>query len=427
MAGLRNPQRRRGTGAVAGALVFLLLLALFHRSPVRQRGDSRYSLLLSESLLVHGSFALDRYFRDGELPYQVERANGRVYYLFPPGSSVLSAPLVALLRVLGETAIAPDGGYDDEGEAALERRVAALLGAAFALCAFLLARLLLPAGWSAAIALSLALGTQVWSTVTRAHWSHGWFVALGSLAAYELLAAERRGRSPRGLWLGSLLAWSWLTRPTAAVPLLGVALWLACRHRRSLPAFLAACAVWMAFFLAWSWSLYQKLLPAYFQPGRLGSGRFFEAVAGNLVSPARGVLLFSPLVLFVAYLAVRYRQGLPHRSLAVLAGGVFAVHLLAISSYAHWWGGYSYGPRLMTDALPWIALLAALGAEAWRRAGPSRLEGIVGAVLVALSILWNGAGAWSQEANRWNERPVSVDDRPQRVWDWRDPQLLAWR
>ncbi|HEX7185446.1 MAG TPA: hypothetical protein VF756_26725 [Thermoanaerobaculia bacterium] len=427
MAAIHNPQTRRGRAGIAGALVFLVLLVLFHRSPVRQRGDSRYSLLLSESLLVHGSFALDRYFGDGELPYQVERTGGHVYYLFPPGSSVLSLPLVALLRLSGATAVAPGGGYDDDGEAALERRVAAFLGAVFGLCVFLLARLLLPVGWSAVIALSLGLGTQVWSTVTRAHWSHGWFVVLGALAVYELLAAEQRQRRPRGWWLGSLLAWSYFTRPTAIVPLIAVALWLAFRHRRSLPAFLAACVFWMGLLTAWSWSLYQKLLPAYFQPGRLGSEHFFEAIAGNLISPARGMLLFSPLVLFIAYLAIRYRKELPYRSLAVLAAAVSLVHLLVISSYGHWWGGYSYGPRLMTDALPWIALLAVLGVEGWRRAGPVRLEKIAGVVLVALSVFWNGAGAWSQEANRWNARPVSVDKSPERVWDWRDPQLLAWR
>jgi hypothetical protein len=67
-------------------------------SRVHQVTDSSYSMLLSQSLLDHGSFALDHY----TLPpaYQLETINGHTYYRFPPGTSVLSTPVVWVLNRL---------------------------------------------------------------------------------------------------------------------------------------------------------------------------------------------------------------------------------------------------------------------------------------------------------------------------------------
>jgi hypothetical protein len=52
-------------------------------------------------------------------------------------------------------------------------------------------------------------------------------------------------------------------------------------------------------------------------------------------------------------------------------------------------------------------------------------EFVAGALLLALSIGINGRGAISEATAMWNVRPVSVDEHPERLWDWRDPQFLA--
>ena len=115
-------------------------------------------------------------------------------------------------------------------------------------------------------------------------------------------------------------------------------------------------------------------------------------------------------------------------------GVLLVAHWLTLSLFPHWWGGHYYGPRLFADALPWLLALSALATAAWRRAtlchpqgrGRWRLEQAVAALLVLLAVVINGAGALSEETRYWNDRPVNVDDRPERVWDWSDPQFLAW-
>ena len=113
-------------------------------------------MLLSESLLHHRSFELDHYaiprgepkwfryyFRNGDI-YQLEVVNGHLYHNFPPGSSVLSIPFVAVMNALGISAANADGTYNPEREERIEKIIAAILMAGLVCLFFFLARLVLP-------------------------------------------------------------------------------------------------------------------------------------------------------------------------------------------------------------------------------------------------------------------------------------------
>src|SRR5579859_3914760 len=107
--------RERRADAARGLLVFLLCFCVFRIAPIRQSTDSHYSMLLAENVLRHGDLALERY-RLPEPDYRLRRIGEHLYYSFPPGSSLLSVPLVALLDWTGTSALGPDGGYDGSGE-----------------------------------------------------------------------------------------------------------------------------------------------------------------------------------------------------------------------------------------------------------------------------------------------------------------------
>ena len=142
--------------------IFIVTLLVFWFSPVHQITDSHYSMLLSEGLLKHRSFALDHYnlprlepnastrdyyVMNGDI-WQLELAGGHVYYYFPPGSSVLSLPFVAAANVLGISPANADGTYNPRGEARIETALAAILMALLAALFYCTSRLLLPPFWS---------------------------------------------------------------------------------------------------------------------------------------------------------------------------------------------------------------------------------------------------------------------------------------
>src|SRR6185369_7441598 len=131
---------------------------------------------------------------------------------------------------------------------------------------------------------------------------------------------------------------------------------------------------------------------------------FFEVLAGHLVSPSRGLLVYVPAIFVVGYLLIRYRD-LVRKRLVVLALSAVGALLLAISFYYPWHGGHCYGPRLTTDLVPWLALLAMLAVEArlrWQNENPQRdsrprvvLEWSIAILLLLCSVTLNGIGAVS--------------------------------
>ena len=433
-----------GVNRLISGAIFVATLFIFWLSPVRGTGDTRYSMLVSQSLLAHGSFTLDRYAVphtdaltvDGRKTsghaYQLEVRRGHLYYYFPPGSSILSAPFVAVANLIGVSPANPDGTYSLHGEALILAALAALLMATLSAIFFLTARLVLPVGWSVLVAAGGALGTQVWSTASRVVWTDTWAILLLGAALWMLLAHETGRRALRPALLGTLMAWTYFARPTNAVAIIGITFYLLIFHRRFFIRYAAAGAFWLACFVGYSWSHFGRLLPAYFQTERLQFHNFWIALAGNLVSPSRGLLIYIPVLIFVAYLLLRYRNEMPLPRLVILSITISLAHLVAISGFDVWYGGGCYGARYTTGLVPWFVLLSSLGLRGMldaRSGSTSRLgwnaQLAAGSVLLILSVFVNARGALCFATANWNDYPVSVDKKPERVWDWRQPQFLA--
>ena len=414
-------------------MIFLVTLAIFLFSRVHQVTDSTYSMMLTQSLLDHRSFTLDHY----QTPkvYQLETVNGHTYYRFPPGSSVLSLPFVWALNRFGISPVNQDGTYNPRGEVMIEAGLAAFLMALLAAIFFYTARILLPSGWSAVVALGGALGTQVYSTASRALWSETWGILLLGLVILLLLAHETGKRRLSPVLLATLLSWMYFVRPTFAVPIAAISIYIFLFHRPLFLRYALTGAAWLAGFVFYSRFHYGQLLPDYYRANRLLFNVFGTALAGNLISPARGLLVYVPVLLFVGYLLVRYRRFLNHVRLVWLAAAIILLHLIVISGFPHWWGGHSFGPRFTTGLVPWFVLLAILGVQAMldgraeraqtQRSLSWRLEMFCGGALLLLSVVINTLGATSHATWLWNIRPRGIDEHPERLWDWRQPQFLA--
>jgi hypothetical protein len=450
---------RTRTDALLAVLIFCITLYIFWVSPIYQVSDSHYSMLLSESLLHHGTFKLDGFAIPRGQPvdrgeyvmignaWQLELMRDHIYYFFPPGSSVLSLPYVALMNKLGISASNVDGTYSREGEVAIETSLAALLMALLASIFFYAARLILPAGWSLLIAFSGALGTQVWSTASRGLWSDTWGIFLLGIAVLMLLAHESGSGVPpvnhaqdahvttrvNPIILATLLAWTYFVRPTNAVHIIAISVFIFLYHRKLFVKYAITGAIWFAGFVLYSWHNFHQLLPNYYQANRLYLTAIPKALSGTLISPSRGLLIFVPVLLFVAYILIRYREHLALPRLLWLALAIVAGHVLATCGFLHWWGGSCYGPRLMTGLVPWFVLLGILGVramlDAHRKRKRSRLEWgttlAAGTLLLLLSVFINARGALAFATVKWYDWPVDVERAPYRLWDWRQAQFLA--
>jgi hypothetical protein len=196
-------------------------------------------------------------------------------------------------------------------------------------------------------------------------------------------------------------------------------------------AVLGGTAVVGVFFAA-NLILYGRLLQPYFGGGQLDvSDTTLEALAGNLVSPARGLFVFVPIAALSIYgfhLKRKHAEltGLDLAVVATIVGSWLVASLLP-----HWWGGWSYGPRFLADIAPftiWFLLpvftaISPDGSGAGRHSPRPLLAASV-VVLVACSVFIHARGAIAESTAQWNDVPEDIDDSPERLWDWSDPPLL---
>jgi hypothetical protein len=427
----------RGRFRIFAIALWFAMCAIFLRSPTLQINDSWYSMLTGESLLRNGTPDLSRYLIpdfETELPfatvrgnhaYQLVRVNGRLLYGFAHGSSFLSVPFLALLNRFGISPAAHAGEFDARGEAFIQKILAAVVSASTVTMFFLTAALVLSSPVSGLVAVGAGLGTQVWSTASRGMWEHTWEIMLGALVGYLLLKAEIRKTSVRPVLLATLLSWMFFVRPTGAIVVICVSAYVfACRRADFVPL-AAVGAGWAAGFVAYSLKVFGTAVPFYYLSNDPHSLGFHPGMGlyGALLSPSRGVLIFCPIVGWVLFVVMRSWRCLKSRPLAITSLCVSGGILLASAAHPEWWGGACYGPRLLTDAVPWLVLLAILGIAAI----PPGLRTLrhpmlaIGALLLLVSLAINGYGAWSSATMGWNFTGPSPDI----MLDWSRPQFLA--
>jgi hypothetical protein len=235
---------------------------------------------------------------------------------------------------------------------------------------------------------------------------------LGGIAA--LLALPRRPRAA-AVWLGICLGMAVAVRPTnllLVAPLGLLALWRA--PRQAILAGIVAAIV-LAPFLAYNLTLFGTLFGGY------GDGMpwpglrpYLAGLAGLLVSPARGLLLYFPASLLALVLLARRREARRDGLTLALTAGVL-LQIAVVAAWPMWWGGSCFGPRLLSETQAPILLL--LG-SAFPARGPARRRGAIAlAAVLAFSVAVQAVGAYSWPTIFWNGGPVNVDQQPSRLWD----------
>ena len=361
-----------GLGAV------LLVLLLSNGRPIGA-GDTRPTERVAASLVQEGNFDLDEY-PEIEPPFARAQGEHRVS-IYPVLSAVLATPVFAAVRGLAL--------LDETGTALAGKLAASLLSALAALVLYLALGRRYPTRDAAWAAVVFALGTSVWST-SQALWQHPAAVLFLSLALLFWLRADDGEASWAGR-AGLPLALALAARPAdvALVAVLGCA--FALRWPRELPRLLLWALGPVLFVLAYQW----RYFGSPFEHGFSGTlGRFSEpwgqGQLGLLVSPAKGLLIFTPVAFVAGVGLVRaFRRG--ERALAGALGLAVLAHLTLMGRWSEWHGGEGWGPRLMTDALPLLFLFLPEGLS---------VMGHLGTALALVSIGVQVLGAFAYDY-RW--------------------------
>ncbi len=94
-----------------------------------------------------------------------------------------------------------------------------------------------------------------------------------------------------------------------------------------------------------------------FLPGQEGfTSPLWWGAAGMLVSPARGLVWYSPPVWLALWGWRRFHR--THAALSWTLLATIVMHLVAFGMWWEWWGGYSWGPRYLLPIVPCLILVA---------------------------------------------------------------------
>jgi len=382
MTGIPASARRVPLGFLATvAVVYLLASYGGIRSP-----DSELVFRTGVALVTHGSFALER-----DLPWAgfgvAPGRDGRRYAVFGPGQSVLWAPWTATALALERTAwfrrwplavpVSPyagtaTGSTAEEARARDALRMAtvlpySLVSAAIVALFFGVARRL-SGSWSSALAaaLLLAFGTLL-LPYSGTFFSEplATLLALASLACAVPRAEVRHGEL-RSLVAGLLLGGAVTVHVTAVLFAPFFLMVVGWRHRgsprwREAAGFVLGLAAMGGVLAGFNWLRFGDPFETGRTVGdlasRFGYGTWvapWRGLAGLLMSPGKGLLLFCPAVLLAVPAWPALHRRAPILSWALL--GAVGLRVLFIASRSDWHGGFCLGPRLLVPLIPFVML-----------------------------------------------------------------------
>lgn len=291
------------------------------------------------------------------------------------------------------------------------------------------------------IAIAYGVGTCVWSVASQTLWQSGPNVMFLSLTAYCLVRLEESDWWAVGCSMAA--ACGVVCRPTSALVVLTIGVYLTAlgiqRWRQQTPGgsirrayrppiiyILVGLppAIWLAhfnwYYLGSPVLFGQTVAGRHIAASQLGSSELWptpvlQGLAGLLLSPSRGMLVYSPVLLF-AFWGV-YRVWREPRLAVLRPLGVAVLLLLAVQAkWFDWHGGHSFGYRLMVDAVPLLALCSVPAVALIRQ--QSQLLALF-SVMLAWSIGVQVLGAYAYDVIGWNAREVyavQASGQPPRVF-----------
>jgi hypothetical protein len=413
-------------GELAIALfIFIVTCLIYLVSPVVTSSDAMFAMHVGASFYkgLYGDVSqwlpaikAAHTGQDTPLPYQLAATATGLFSVYPIGTPLMVVPYVAANELIGGHLLA----NLEQNIAPWHDHIAAAVISAAAVAILYLAMRRRDASVTAALLAStaFALGTSLWSTASRGLWQHGPLILCFAVAIFFLSRKPIRLRDAAAA--GLALGYAVLTRQMAGLALITITLALLSMNWRAALVLGLAAMPPMLINVAYDLHAFGWIGNPYVSQYTGAAAWSWTALAGLMVSPQRGLLVFSPILLFAGY---GFGQLVRGRSTSALdwAYVAYGVSLwLFVAAWPIWSGGHCYGPRMMSDALPFLVLYLATAwdAMAARRAALPGMAGFLLLLVISCAIHARGATDW--DVWRWNGRPGLED----RLWDWRDMQML---
>ncbi len=364
--------------------------------------------VLPFAILGHANVYIGHYIlQPGQpIPYYVRLFHGHYLSSSPIGAAITATPVYILYVFLG---------------GALNLASAAILGklsasAIAALSVYLIGIFLNKIGITKYVffAILYGLGTETFAISSQGLWQHGaatlWLI-LFLIATWDVIKDNRKYAE---YWGGAFAGMVVASRPDDFLIIVPFIIWMTLN--KQLRMRLVGVAATFIPIVALNMEYNAYFFGSYFSTGygnishvyAMFSFPLILGLAGNLFSPSKGWLVFAPWSLsIIGLFHKKYTKTIKYYFILALCAGVF-LGLVLIAKFYQWPGGYSYGPRYMTDFTPSIIILSGIVIDPWlsRRSAKVKNINIYIRIVLVLAFAWSFAiqflGAYVISGGAWN-------------------------
>jgi hypothetical protein len=262
--------------------------------------------------------------------------------------------------------------------------------------------------------LAYALCTGMWTVCGTNLWQHTGINLLIVCAFFVILSDNNTSKKYLSFLIGLIIGFLPFIRPTAAVFSLAI--------NFSLKPFdlyrIIGIVIGALPGLAWNFYFFNHPIGGYYTlfADSLNTADYqsmLENALGLLFDPFRGLLFFSPFLIFAlvgAKICFFHEKNFVFRRLLILLFIACIVTFIYYSQNLYWQGGFVYGPRYLLDLMPCLIFLLAYFVQYLldKRHFIARRFCII---IFSITLVWSFAlqfiGAYGTNWPRWKSHPYS--------------------
>lgn len=423
--------------------LFFLFLVIFSIYNLNFRfmpsGDTLPASLLPFSILDQHTVFFDQfsgYIQTIEIPYMFSIHGGHYVSQYPIVVPVLVTPLYVIPYLFLHFFHIPIDMLNPVFHMiclTMDKIAASFIAALSAVFLYMSLKNLFSKKISLLCTLIYAFATTTWAISSQTLWQQGAVELFLVILIYLVVINEKKENQNIFLLMGLLSGLLIFCRPVDSILLLPIIYYVLVHNKLEKFYYLCALILVSLPFAVYNLYFFNNLFGGYSSVVSMFSFNFeaINSFLGLIISPNRGLLIFSPVCLLAIVGISGIKKIKPKNMQYFLILMAFSVisQIIAYSFFKVWWGGWSYGPRFLTGMLPFFMIFLGIyfdefSKTTWTEKNYRKYFIIlVITIIICWSVFVQIVGAFYYPQGSWDSTP-NIDDNTQRLWDWNDSQIL---
>lgn len=412
--------------------IFLFLITFFFFNlnlNALGSGDTIPARLLPINILSGQGLYFDNYVNFLQNKYQTtyyfQQFNGHYVSSFPIITGLVALPFYAPFYVLLNLNSISDMNTLFNIASALQKFASSSLASLSVVLFFILIRKISGNNKVSMIfALIFAFATQTFSISAQALWQHG-TANLFMIISQIFLIKAFKSNYLKGKWFYLLsltfAILSFWSRPVFLIYLMILFLIVILKNKKDIILYFSLTLFGILILIGYNTYFFHSLFGGYGnQTGTFNANFFFSRLFGIFFSPARGIIFYTPLYI-ISLVSIIFFKQIKHILLSdkIIYYLNYLYILLGLIFYGFWviwWGGHSWGDRLLTD----LTVSASILMYFFYKFIVNKILKIILFIFIVYSIAIQSIGVFCYINSRWDVTPLNVDTHPERLWDFTD-------